>query len=143
MRIAARVRSLARNVFRRPRVERDLEDEVASAVEMLTDENVAAGMSPEDARRKARIDLGGVTQVQEAVRESRAGAGLEAFWQDFRDALRRLGRSPGFSAVAVAKKSSQTTSAVPSMAGALCDTIRPPAGSHQAAGRNLLARLFV
>jgi putative ABC transport system permease protein len=96
-----RIRSLGRNLFRKDRVERELNEELAAAVDQLAEENAAAGLSPEEARRQARIALGGVEQVKEAVRESRAGAGLETFAQDVRYALRMLGRSAGFSAVAV------------------------------------------
>jgi predicted permease len=98
----SRLRSLGRNLFRRDRVERELDEELAAAVDQLAEENAAGGMSPEEARRQARIALGGVDQVKEAVRESRAGAGLETFGQDVRYAVRMLRRNPGFSAVAVA-----------------------------------------
>jgi putative ABC transport system permease protein len=97
-----RLNRLARNLFRKERVERELDEELAATVDQLAEENAAAGMSPEEARRQARIALGGVEQVKEAVRESRTGAGIETFAQDVRYALRMLGRSPGFSAVAVA-----------------------------------------
>jgi hypothetical protein len=63
-----RLRSLFRNLFRKERVERDLDADVAAYLDQLTDEKVAAGMRPEEARREARIELGGVEQVKEEVR---------------------------------------------------------------------------
>jgi hypothetical protein len=47
------------------------------------------------------VEVGGVAQVKQAVRERRAGAGLEALWQDVRFAFRTLGRDKGFTAIAV------------------------------------------
>jgi predicted permease len=81
--------------------ERDLHDEIESVAEMLADEKRAAGLSDEDARRHARAEIGGVAQVQEAVRQGRAGALIEQTWQDVRYGVRGLGRAPGFTAIAV------------------------------------------
>ena len=73
-----------RNLFRRERVEQDLDAEVRAHLELLTDENVRAGMSAAQARRAARIELGGIEQVKEEVRDVRAGAWLGSIWQDLR-----------------------------------------------------------
>src|SRR5208282_616560 len=56
---------------------------------------------PDEARRAARIELGGVEQVKEEVRTARAGAWLEQFWQDVRFGARQLRRNPGFALAAV------------------------------------------
>src|SRR5205807_1672564 len=53
------------------------------------------------ARRSARIELGGVEQVKEQVREARAGHLLDSFWRDLRIALRSLRKKPGFTLVVV------------------------------------------
>jgi predicted permease len=96
----ARFQSLVRNLFRRTRVEQDLDEEVRSYAGMLADQGVEEGLSPEDARRRALIDLGGVEQVKEQVREVRMGIRVETFWLDLRYGARMLRKNPGFSAAA-------------------------------------------
>jgi putative ABC transport system permease protein len=101
MPLFVKVRSLVRNLFSSRRVEADLDQEVHSHLELLMAENMRAGMPPHEAQRAARIELGGVEQVKEQVRESRTGAFLDSLLQDLRFALRQMRRSPGFAFTAI------------------------------------------
>ena len=93
--------STLRNFFRRQQVESQLDDEVRSYVDLIADERIAAGMSPSEARRTALADSGGIEQVKQAVRDRRAGAGIELLWQDARYGLRQLWRNPGFTVTVI------------------------------------------
>jgi putative ABC transport system permease protein len=97
----SRARSLFKNLLRGRDVERDLDSEVQSYLEMLADEHEARGATRADARRAARLGDGGPDQIKEHVRGARAGHLAEQVLQDARYGLRLLRRSPGFATVAI------------------------------------------
>jgi predicted permease len=74
----------------------DLDDELQFHLDQSTQTNIAAGMTPDEARRQAGIAFGGVEQTREQCYEQRPGRLLEAVLQDVRYALRWLGRNPIF-----------------------------------------------
>jgi predicted permease len=101
MSLPVKIRSFLRNLFLSRRVDVDLDQEVQSHLELLIEENIRAGMPPHEAQRAARIELGGVEQVKEQVRDVRMGAFLDSLLQELRFALRQMRRSPGFAFTAV------------------------------------------
>jgi len=88
-----------RNLFLSRRVDSDLDQEVHGHLELLVAENIRAGMPPHEAQRAARIELGGIEQVKEQVREQRLGNWLRSVLSDCRYGLRQLRKNPGATAV--------------------------------------------
>ena len=101
MPILPRLRGVLRSLAGRGPVQRDLDAEVGACLEMLVDEKLAAGMSPGEARRQARLELGGVEQVKEAVRAVRPAALLDTIGRDVRYSVRLLAKTPAFSFTAI------------------------------------------
>jgi predicted permease len=96
-----RWKSFLRNVFRRQRIERDLHAEVAAYFELLVDERTNAGVARERAVRETRLEMGGVEQVKEEVRDVRMGTGFESVRQDLHFGARLLTKGPAFTMVAI------------------------------------------
>jgi predicted permease len=101
MKLWSRIKSTLRNLFRKPQIESHLDQELRAYVDLVTDEKIAAGMSAAEARRTALAELGGIEQLKQAVREHRAGTGIELLGQDARYALRQLRRNRGFTLTAI------------------------------------------
>ena len=88
-------------LFGKRRRDRELADEMESHLQMHIEDNIRAGMSPEEARRQALIKLGGVEQTKENYRDRRGVPWLETLLQDVRFGLRMLAKSPGVTFVII------------------------------------------
>ena len=88
-------------LFDKERRDRELADEMEAHLLLHIEENMRGGMSPEEARREAKIKLGGIEQTKENYRARRGLPILENFLRDLRFGARTLRKNPGFTAVAV------------------------------------------
>lgn len=89
------------NLFSRAEVDREIDDELRSHIEMRVEDNIAAGMSPEEARRDAQLRFGNPAAMRERTVEKDAALRLDNIWRDIRYALRQMCRTPGYAVTSV------------------------------------------
>ncbi len=87
--------------FRRRQADAEVQNEIESYLEEEAAENLARGMTPDEARRRARIKLGNAQQVRERLWRQNSVVVVESAWRDLKCAMRTLTRTPGFTATAV------------------------------------------
>lgn len=89
------------NLFRRAKLQRDIEAELRAHIELRADDNLAAGMTPEEAHRDARVRFGNLPLQTERTSAVELNQVVESLWRDVYYAVRQLRRSPGFVLTAV------------------------------------------
>ena len=90
-----------RSLFRWTQADQELDDELRDHFERKIEEYVAQGMTQQEAHRRARLDLDGIEQTKEKCRDARGVNWIQGFVQDLHYGFRTLGKSPGFTTVAV------------------------------------------
>jgi predicted permease len=93
--------SRIRNTFLRRRSDSHLEEELQSHFELLVEQNLRRGLPLAEARRLARLSLGGTEQIKESVQDHRGLPLIESLWQDIRYGARMLRKTPGFTLVTI------------------------------------------
>lgn len=101
MRSANKLLLRLRSLFRGPDVEHELDAELRFHLDQQIEENMAAGMSAEEARYAARRTIGGLAQIREECRDMRGLNVVDNAVQDFRYAIRQLRRNPGFACTSI------------------------------------------
>ena len=87
--------------FGSARAERELSAEIESHLQLHIDDNIRAGLSPQEARRRAVLALGGVERTKEEYRDRRGVPAFESLVRDLRYGTRALIKSPGFALAGV------------------------------------------
>lgn len=95
------LRTRLSSLFRRSRYERELDSELGFHLDMLTEQHIAAGMPPDEARRAAARLFGQLDRVKDDVRETWLSRVFETFAQDVKYGIRNIARNPGFALVVV------------------------------------------
>src|SRR5258708_37205628 len=100
MSLLRNITSGLRSLFRKDQVDGELDEELGAYLEMEAAEKMKQGMSRRDALRAVRLERGGLELAKEVVRSGSWESVLETYWRDVRLGVRRLLKSPGFTAVA-------------------------------------------
>ena len=101
MKLLTSLRSLASGLLHRSRIEEEMDEELRAHIANRSDDLESSGLPRDVAERRARIEFGGHERYKEECREERGGFWLQSLWSDVRFGVRMLGKSRGFSAVAV------------------------------------------
>jgi len=96
----SRLRRIA-NLFSRSRIEHEIDAELLSHIQLRIDDNLAAGMSPEDARRDALLRFGNRAVIKESAVGMDAALILDSIWSDIAYACRQFVKNPGFAITAI------------------------------------------
>jgi hypothetical protein len=87
--------------FRKRNLDRELEDEIRAHLDLAESEAIAAGLSPEEARKQARRSFGGIAQMKEDHRDRRGIRWIDNLVRDVRYGWAALARDPGLTAIVV------------------------------------------